>query len=690
MIVKSNKIRSLSHYCRRIRELGLIGSLRRFWMRVKYLFVQWSQSIWWGFIAHRKMSDASLLKHTIGNWTTVDALLEHLAERPAFSFLLPHESPRETSQFLYNNYPEHISAVLNAADASCRNEVNLLGQIFTYPNGIDWQCEPVTKLRWPQWHRSRIGQYLYSSTRSADLILFWELNRHQHFITLGIAYWLTGEQRYVDSFISQIQSWIEKNPRQHGLNWYFPLEISIRILAWTVSFQFFRQAPQFREKIGNSFLKSLWQQADFLSGHLQTTRNDIPNNHMIAELVGLALVGSVFPEYRNAAEWRDTGFRLLTQQAIAQTFPDGVNREQATGYHRFVAELLLLIVARIRKGALPREPILENTLEGMLDYMLFSLTPIGTTPMWGDSDYGRALGLGQNKNFWDHRPILSAGAVLFGRPEWKYAAGRLDEEAFWLLGEAGWRTWEQLEAHKPGQTSRAFPYSGLYIIRDAWTADSDFAFFRCGPFGLGGDEHCAHAHCDLLSFELWVSGQALLEDSGTYIYSGPWRNQFRLTAAHNTVMVDSYEQAIPLSYFNWRQVPEAKCFAWTGKRVIGSMTYSGPVILTREIIHDRPGIWEVNDKFTGVGEHTLEWFFHFAVNLDLRIQEGEQLVTVLRGGNPFLALHIPDLGVSCHLRAGWYSDKYGIKQPNRVLYGRWQGKLEDNGKSFRWEFRVLN
>ncbi len=94
---------------------------------------------------------------------------------------------------------------------------------------------------------------------------------------------------------------------------------------------------------------------------------------MMAELTGLALVGAAFPEFRAAAAWRETGLRLLNQQATAQTHPDGVNKEQATGYHRFVAELLLLIVARSRQGALPHEPILEHTLERMLDYVLFIL-----------------------------------------------------------------------------------------------------------------------------------------------------------------------------------------------------------------------------------------------------------------------------------------------------------------------------
>ena len=47
------------------------------------------------------MSDAALLARTTGDWRSVDALLDHLAGRPASSFLLPHESPQETAALLY-------------------------------------------------------------------------------------------------------------------------------------------------------------------------------------------------------------------------------------------------------------------------------------------------------------------------------------------------------------------------------------------------------------------------------------------------------------------------------------------------------------------------------------------------------------------------------------------------------------
>jgi hypothetical protein len=676
----------VSHYIQRFRELGPLGILRRAWARTMNWLVMWSQSLWWGWKARREMSDAALLARTIGDWRSADALLDHLASRPASSFFLPHESPQVTSPLLKHYYPEYVSAVLATADAACRNELSLLGQVFYYPNGINWHKDPSTDGQFPLWHRSLLGRYLWSPTCSTDTILVWELNRHQHFITLGIAYFLTGEQRYVDAFSTQVLDWIETNPLQLGVNWYYPLEISIRLLAWTVAFQFFRTSLEFREKTGKAFLKSLWQQADFLSSHLQTTRNDVPNNHMMAELTGLALVGAAFPEFLAAAGWRETGLHLLNQQAIAQTYTDGVNKEQATGYHRFVAELLLLVAARSRQGALPHEPILENILERMLDYVLFTLTPVGTAPMWGDSDYGRALGLGQNKDFWDFRPILSAGAVLFGRPDWKFAAGRFDEEAFWLLGSDSLDLWEQLDVRPPEQTSRAFPHAGIYIIRDTWVADTDVAFLRCGPFGLGGEGHCAHAHCDLLSFVLWISGQPLLVDSGTYTYHGPWRDYFRLTAAHNTVMIDDCEQASPMPYFNWRHIPEAKGRDWTGKHLAAALTYSGQVEHIRELVHPRPGVWELVDKFYGHNEsHKVSWFFHFTAGLTLRWADLSESVIVEDHGKPYVVV-FPPKGVCVEFKSGWVSNSYGNKEINTLLEATWRGELPSSSIGFCWKF----
>ena len=164
---------------------------------------------------------------------------------------------RRLAPLLNQYYPEHVSAVLAAADAACRNE--------TFPARSGFHLPAGYRLAQRSRHRLALAPPTYQSHgsvslvfyRPADLRLVWELNRHQHFITLGIAYWLTGEQQYVDAFSSQIQSWIETNPLQHGVNWYYGLEISIRLLAWTVAFQFFRNSSEFRAEDWQSFSKEL-------------------------------------------------------------------------------------------------------------------------------------------------------------------------------------------------------------------------------------------------------------------------------------------------------------------------------------------------------------------------------------------------------------------------------------------------
>ena len=680
---------SVSSYLQRSRELGVLGTLRRLWVRTLARLASWIQSCWWGWRARHGMSDAALLARTTGHWSSLEALLEHLAARPSSSFVLPHDSADETAAILKRHYPEYLSALLAAADACCRNELSLLGREFRFAQGIDWLKDPVTGWRWPLLYRRRVARYV-SSEVAVDPLFVWELNRHQHFITLGMAFWMTKDQRYVDAFNSQVQSWIEANPLQHGINWLDGLEISVRLIAWTVAFQFFRSSLSVRRQAGKAFLKSLWQQADFLSKHLQTTTNPgaVPNNHIIGELTGLAVVGSAFPEFRRAAEWQETGLRMLNQEVTAQTYPDGVNKEQATGYHRFVIEFLLLVVARSRHKGLPPVPILGDALERMLNYVLGTMTPIGTAPMWGDSPSARALGLAHNKDLWDLRPILSAGAALFDRPDLKYLAGRFGEEAFLILGTSGLNQWEQLDSDPPKQTSWGFADGGMYVIRDSWAADTDVAFLRCGPFGLGGEGQCAHAHCDLLSFVLWVQGQPVLVDSGTYTYAAPWRDRFRLTAAHNTLIIDGHEQATPLGKFNWKHVPEAKCTGWDGQRVRGVLTGYGQVEFSRELVHPRPGAWEVVDKLTGPAEHLLEWFFHFAPGLELALDEEGHRITVLKNGRSYATLDIADGGVRPHLREGWYSQQYGAKECNQVLYAQWKGELGD-GVSFRWRFQLV-
>lgn len=643
-------------------------------------------SLYWRWAARRAMSDQALLRRLAGPWKSVTGFLEHLASRPADSWLLPHPSPEQAAARLAVRYPQEARRVRAAAQAACIGEFDLLGHTARYPGAVDWQRDPLSNWRWPLRYREQLDGLVWSPDPPADLTLVWELNRHQHFASLGMAYWLSGEDRYTEAFVHQVQSWIDQNPWQHGVHWHSSLEVALRAIAWTVAFQFFRRSVHLRGPFGAAFFKSLYRQVDFVRSHLQTRRSTVPNNHLIAELAALAIVGAVFPEFAEAVAWRRTGMELLARYLPLQTHPDGVNKEQASGYHRFVAELLCLLVSLGRRGLLPRVPLLEETLEKMLDYLLFSTAPAGETAPWGDCGYTRALGIDPGEHYRDARWLLAVGAVLYRRPDWKHVAREFGFQAFWLLGEEALAAWEGLPARPPARSSRAFPQGGVYVLRDGWSRTADLLVFRCGPFGLGGAGKCSHAHCDLLSPLLWMRGRALLVDPGTYAYSGPWRNPFRLTAAHNTLLVDRREQADPLVPFGWSRLPTAECLAWLeGRRVVGSLQAAPGVRHTRQVIHREAGIWQIDDRLEGAGCHHLVWNFHLAPDLSTKWVAASRELVVAANGQRF-ALILPPAGVDLQVKTGWLSPSYRKKESALIVEGRWWGEFSAGTQSFSWEF----
>ena len=669
-----------------LRDLCCLKPARRSIQKAGWAVNLLGKSFYWGWAARQEMSDEALLDRLTGPWGSVGTFLEHLSSRPGSSWLLPHGSPERAAELLCLHYRDYILAVKAAAEAACVGEFNLIGHFIRYPNGVDWHRDPLSEWRWPVLHRGRLDRLVWSPNPPADLTLVWELNRHQHFSFLGIAYWITRDERYAETFVHQVQSWVEQNPLQHGIHWHSSLEVALRVIAWTVAFQFFRNSTHVQGQFGAAFFKSLYQQVDFVREHLQTRMSTVPNNHLIAELAGIVIAGAVFPEFKEAGSWRSTGLEMLAEHIVLQTHGDGVNKEQATGYHRFVAELLCILVALGRRGLLPRAPILEETLEKMLDYLQYSTNPAGQIPHWGDCGYTRALGMEPGEDYQDSRWLLAAGAVLFQRPDWKLTAGEFGAQAFWLLGEEGLEVWERLPEQPPASSSRAFPDGGMYILRGDWATNGDLMFFRCGPFGLGIAGKCSHAHCDLLSPLLWIQGRRLLVDPGTYTYSGPWRNPFRLTAAHNTLVVDRYEQAAPLDSFGWICIPQAACLEWVeGQRVVGGLLAAPGVYHTREAIHLAPGIWQINDRLEGEGCHHLAWNFLLAPELSLRWIEPYKELIVEENGSRF-ALILPPASLKIEAKTGWFSRNYGYKEPAPLIEGNWWGEFTAGSVTFSWEF----
>lgn len=620
---------------------------------------------------------------------TIDSYLEHIERKP--NPFLPEgcDTVSRFAQELKSRYPTIERDAATTAEPFLRREFEMLGQRFNFDKGpVDWHASPTGTPRWPKQHVDRIRAWLWSPYRGKDWLQVWELNRHQFFVFLARAHLLSGDRQYADEFSGMARHWISENPQALGMNWFSPMEICVRLISWSMAFYFFRDGGVLSREFKLEFLKSLHQQTRYVRKHL-TLYWVVQNNWLISQAAGLVVVGSLFPEFNESADWVETGMSLLNREVVAQTSLDGVNREQAVGYHHYVVDLLIIVQALGNKNLAPYSPSLARVVEKMLEYVLYSMDPQGRLTPVGDTDEGWGFRITGRSDYWDLRHWLALGAVWFNRSDFKYFVQDFSEEAFWLAGALGAQRYDSLKAAPPAETSHAFHDGGHYFLRDDWTGSSDFLMVRSGEFGLGGEGYSAHAHCDLLSLVLWIGGHQLLIDGGTYSYDGELRDYFRTDGAHTTITIADRSQADPKRDFSWSNVPEGRCTYFDGNRVDVQVPDLHGATVSRSIAHPRRGVWHVEDVVSARDPVAVTWTFNFAP--DLRLDTSQRTVLVEKPGLavPFAIVSTPS-DVSSGIESGWYSADYGHKARNQRLVCRPGVQVGPEPRAFYWKIVGYN
>jgi glycosyltransferase involved in cell wall biosynthesis len=535
-------------------------------------------------------------------------------------------------------WPEAEKEIMAQADRIVAGRFDLLGfKDLSFGNPIDWHLEPLSGKSAPAFHWSRVD-YL-----DADIIgdkkIVWELNRHQHFLKLGQAYWLTQDEKYADAFVSQLNSWMDQNPPKLGINWASSLEIAFRSISWLWAFHYFQDSPALDSKIFTRALKFLYLNGRHLETYLSTYFS--PNTHLTGEALGLFYLGTLLPEFKAAERWRATGQKILIEQLDRQVKADGVYFEQSSYYHRYTADfythLLILSVPPAVAGEPPHKlnGFIERKLKALLDHLMYITRPDGTSPLFGDDDGGRLVTLDRRPAN-DFRAALSTGAALFGRSDYKFVAGELAEETLWLLGVRGAKAFDQIKAQEPAVQSKGFPDGGYYIMRDGWHEKSNYLLFDCGPHGTS---NCGHAHADALAIEVAANGRPRLIDPGTYTYTGSneLRDSFRGSRAHNVLLVDGEPSSIPDGPFSWKTIAECEPVSWLSERRFdyvegrhdGYERLTPPATHTRSVLFLKNDYWIMRDSLSANGDHDLELRFHFAPGISLDMEpHGEAGETV--------------------------------------------------------------
>ncbi|MCC7315597.1 MAG: alginate lyase family protein [Planctomycetes bacterium] len=487
---------------------------------------------------------------------------------------------------------------------------------------INWNYEYKAGVQTPLEASDAVDYRSYSVT--GDCKFVWELNRHHHLVVLGRAYRVTGDLRFAVEIVKQIESWMRQSPFGHGMNWRSPLELGIRLINWVWALELIQPSgalsTAFLERLLRIVHLHMWEISRKYSHYSSA------NNHVIGEAAGVFIASSYFGNLRGSEKWRGLSQEILAREIEAQTYPDGGHREQAMGYQLFVMEFFLLAGLVARNTGNDFQESYWERLRMMFRFVSAHCEAGGSPTYFGDCDDGYVLELGGRGDA--VKSLLDAGGRVLGDTGIAIEDS-ISERAFWLLGP-------DIEASEEGNGTyrdevlrcHAFPDSGRYLIQCGrrGNADSISVEFDCGELGFG--PLAAHGHADALSITLRVGGIDVLVDPGTYDYfSYPdWRDYFRSTEAHNTVVVDGANQSEILGPFLWGRRARSTCMDWSpeanGGKVIGR--HDGyqkgrvPVIHEREVrVLGQVRRIHCLDRLRGQGMHRTAVMYHFSEDCDI-------------------------------------------------------------------------
>ncbi len=525
-------------------------------------------------------------------------------------------------------FPDKVKTKIAEADLICEHIFDLLGSgpIVLSPKGenyqpIDWHSDFKSAYRWNP--KTFYRNVCFGHIEGVDIKVPWELSRFQHLNILGQVYILTRDKKYAEEFANQITDWIKSNPVAFGVNWRCTMDVAIRAANWLVAQEYFSEKGLIPDNFWQEFYRSIYEHGKYIKGHLENHLK-FTNNHYLSDLVGLLFIAIYCRFFKESKKWQEFALKELTNEIEKQVYPDGCNFEASTSYHRLALELFFYAEFLGKRSGIEFPESYKKQVRKMFEFSLYCIKPDGRIPQIGDNDSGRFL-IFSKRPILEHKYFLTLALIYYKDSDYKISKFDFDEEAFWIFGEEGKRSYDDLQFRNKPISSKAFPEAGWYIIRNS----DNYCFISCGPNGQ--HRNGGHAHNDKLNFELMINGQDIVVDPGSYLYTPnpEERNKFRSTECHNTIKFNGFEQ---------NEIPKKDMFSLPEKVKIkeanlkeidsnivfqGEIQYAGITHKRMITLDNESGSWHIKDSFSCSETLNGKLIFHLSPNL---ISDGNHIL----------------------------------------------------------------
>ncbi len=407
-------------------------------------------------------------------------------------------------------------------------EIDVFGEKIKIDEKINWH-----KSNFSNWDKEIYSNYInFKDTDDIGEIRYtWEINRHLFFVKLALNFKKTNDKKYIDLLKMHFYDWIKNNPFLKGVNWASPMEIAIRSYQWTITYSIIKDDidTKFKLDLINSIVNSI----EYVRNNYSLYSS--ANNHLIVEAVYCGIIGYIIdPIYKN--NYLEESFNIIEREILLQNNKDGVNKEQATHYQAFVLDSFFQFAFFLQKidKEFPYKEILFNMSE-----FIGLLRQSGKVIEFGDSDDAKLISFNLHTDYY-YDYVLQLASTYFNT---KFIdIENMFEEVKFISQKC------RLECHKHEYKNFYIYEAGGYAI---FNLESDFMLFDIGELGFGSI--AAHGHSDALSIVYCKDNKPIFVDPGTYIYNikSKWRDYFRQTSSHNTLVFENKNQSLIKGPFLW-------------------------------------------------------------------------------------------------------------------------------------------
>ncbi|QMU66659.1 MAG: heparinase [Flavobacteriaceae bacterium] len=499
----------------------------------------------------------------------------------------------------------------------------------------DWLTNPSTGYKYDIGkHWSEIEDL---SKEAGDIKYVWEKARFSYLYDI-IRYNYHYEEDQSEFVFNQIENFIDNNPINKGPNYKCSQEISLRTLNWVFALYYYKDSRFLTETLFAKIMYVVYWQIHHVYQNIHFSRIAVRNNHATMETMMLYLSGKLFPFFPNVKKWSRKGKKWFEQEIAYQVYEDGTYLQFSMNYHRVLVQQLTWGIRLSELNGDLLSKIVYDRAKRSLNFLDTCMDPVsGKLPNYGSNDGALFFKL-TDSDYRNYKSQLDdLRAVLYNYAYFDY------ESVFWYGLNP-----QKIEYEQPKPVS-TFEKGGYYIIQE----EGIKTFMRCGTY------KDRPSQSDNLHLDLWINGENLLRDSGTYKYNThqDLLNYFGGCSAHNTVGIEDYDQMLRGSRFIWYYwVKKAKASL---KRESGYFMFEGKINAFRHVGSNIEHIrkikkeqgqnkWEITDIVKNKKDNVIYQYWHLhpdyidAIKIITKDEEGIEIQPLIE--------------------ERWYSSYYGIKE----------------------------